>query len=136
MIQQSLATFSTVMLTMVAVNLPEVQAAPVTYDFTVVVTQGSLAGNTFSGSFTYDDEMVEGVGTETLGVEDGLTVEMDFLGENYTETADTDYPEFPQLVFEAGEIQRLDFWIEPGQRAVWWGLPGWEIELSPRNEQN
>ena len=136
MIQQSLATFSTVMLTMVAVNLPEVQAAPITYDFTVVVTEGSLAGNTFNGSFTYDDTMVEGVGTETLGVEDGLKVNMNFLGENYTETADIDYPQFPQLVFEAGEIQRLDFWIEPGKRAVWWGLPGWEIELSPRNEQN
>jgi hypothetical protein len=121
------------MLTMVAIELPQVQAAPVIYDFTVVVTQGSLAGNTFSGSFSYDDALLENVGTETLGVEEGLTVEMNFLGEDYTETADIDYPKFPQVIFEAGEIQRLDYWIEPGERGIWWGLPGWEIELSPRN---
>ncbi|MGB3401468.1 MAG: hypothetical protein WBA77_02120 [Microcoleaceae cyanobacterium] len=133
MIQQYLATFSTVMLTMVAIELPAVQAAPVTYDFTVVVTEGSLSGNTFSGSFSYDDAMIEGVGTETVGVEEGLKVNMNFLGEDYTETADIDYPKFPRVIFEAGEIQRLDYWIEPGERGIWWGLPGWEIELSPRN---
>ena len=133
MIQRHIATFSTVVLTTVGLKMPAAEATPVTYDFTVVVTQGTLAGNTFSGSFTYDDADLKGVGKETIEVEDGLKVNMNFLGEDYTETADIDYPKFPQLIFEAGEIQRLDYWIEPGKRGIWWGLPGWEIELSPRN---
>ncbi len=132
MVQNYIAAFSTVVVTMIAVDVRPVQAEPVTYDFTVVVTQGSLVGNTFNGSFTYDDAILNGMGTEAIQVSDGLKVNMNFFGQDYSETADINYPEFPQLIFEDGEIQQLDFWVEPGKRAVWWGLPGWEIELSPR----
>ena len=117
---------------MLVIDVPPIQAMPVTYDFTVVVTEGSLAGNTFKGSFSYDDEVLSGVGTEEIGIADGLTVNMTFFGQDYTETADRNYPAFPKLIFEDGKIQRLDFWIESGERQVWWGLPGWKIELSPR----
>ena len=58
---------------------------------------------------------------------------MTFLEQNYTEKEDRDYPEFPKLIFEDGAIQRLDFWIEPNERDIWWGRPGWDIELSPRD---
>ena len=133
MVRNYITAIATVAATLVAINGHSVQAFPVTYDFTVVVTQGSLAGNTFNGSFSYDDGQLSGVGAEEIGIADGLTVNMTFFEQDYTEIADTDYPAFPKLIFEDGEIQRLDFWIEPGERGVWWGLPGWEIELSPRD---
>lgn len=53
-------------------------ASPITYDFTVNVTQGSLAGKSFSGNFSYDDSTLKGIGAEELGVAEGLTVCMNF----------------------------------------------------------
>lgn len=108
------------------------QAEIVTYDFTVSVSRGSLAGNVFYGTFSYDDAFLTGLGQETLGTAEGLTVSMDFLGDRYTELDDADYPAFPVLVFDDGELQQLDFWIEPGDRVQWWMLPGWQVELYPR----
>ena len=134
MIQKHILAIATLAATIVTIDSSPAQALPVTYDFTVVVTQGSLAGNTFNGSFSYDDAQLSGVGAEEIGIADGLTVTMTFFEQDYAETADIDYPAFPKLIFEAGEIQRLDFWIEPGERGIWWGLPGWEIELSPRDQ--
>lgn len=106
-------------------------AESVTYQFWVNVTAGPLAGNTFNGTFTYDANSIVGQGTEIVGVDNGLSVNMDFLGETYTETADTSYPAFPQLVLQDGEVQQLDFWIEPGPRVNWWNLPGWQVDLKP-----
>lgn len=104
----------------------------ITYDFAVNVTEGVLAGNTFIGAFSYDASTITGVGMEEVGVADGLTVDMNFLGKDYSEVDDIDYPAYPKLVFEDGEITRLDFWIEPGDRVLWWDLSGWEVVLSPR----
>ena len=130
MMRNDLAAIATVAMISIAIDTRPLQAIPVTYDFTVEVTQGTLAGNTFSGSLTYDDEAIMGIGTEEIGVENSLTVTMEFLGQTYSEISDSQYPEFPKLRFEDGEIQQLDFWIEPGERLIWWNLPGWEIDLS------
>ena len=121
--------------TMIVINGYSSLAKPITYDFTVKVSEGSLAGNTYQGSFSYDDENLSGVGKEEIGVMDGLTVKMNFFGKDYTEEDDRDYPVFPRLIFEDGKVQQLDFWIESNERRVWWGTPGWEVELSPRNSQ-
>jgi len=58
---------------------------------------------------------------------------MTFFGQDYTDKADTGYPEYPKLILEDGLIQYLDFWIEPGERVFWWGQPGWKVELFPRD---
>lgn len=108
-------------------------AATITYDFTVNVNQGALAGKTFNGTFSYDDATLKGTGVEELGVAEGLTVCMNYLGRNYSETDDTSYPAFPKLVFEDGKIKQLDFWIQPNKRVNWWNLPGWEVKLSMHN---
>jgi len=105
-------------------------AVPVTYDFTVTVTQGRLAGNSFNGSFSYDDANLKGKGVEELGIDEGLTTCMNYLGRTYRETDDTSYPTFPKLRFEDGKIAQLNFWIQPNQRVNWWNLPGWEVKLS------
>jgi hypothetical protein len=107
-------------------------ASTITYDFTVNVTQGSLAGKTFNGTFSYDDATLKGTGIEELGVAQGLTACMNYFGRNYSETDDTSYPAFPKLVFEDGKIKQLDFWIQPNKRLNWWDLPGWEVNLSMR----
>ena len=115
-------------------NIHLVEAKPVTYDFTVVVNQGSLSGKSFDGSFTYDDELLTGQGTEELDVKKGLSVNMNFLGKMYREIDDTSYPEYPKLIIQDGEIQTLDFWVEPIKRIIWWGLPGWNVEFSRRDD--
>lgn len=130
--RNDMVAIATVAMLSLAIDGRPLQALPVTYDFTVEVTQGTLTGNTFSGSLTYDDEAIIGTGIEEIGVENSLTVTMEFLGETYSETFDSQYPEFPKLRFEDGEIQHLDFWIEPGERIIWWHLPGWEVNLLRR----
>jgi hypothetical protein len=120
---------STALLATVAV-VTQAYAVPVTYDFTVTVTQGSLAGKSFNGSFSYDDAKLKGTGVEELGIADGLTTCMNYFGRTYRETDDTSHPTFPKLRFEDGKIVQLDFWIQPNQRVNWWKLPGWEVKLS------
>lgn len=105
-------------------------AVPVTYDFTITVTKGGLAGNSFNGSFTYDDANLKGKGVEELGIDEGLTTCINYLGRTYRETDDTGYPTFPKVRFEDGKIAQLNFWIQPNQRVNWWNLPGWEVKLS------
>ena len=112
------------------VTATQAYAVPVTYDFTVTVTQGGLAGNSFNGSFSYDDAKLKGKGVEELGIDEGLTTCMNYLGRTYRETDDTSYPTFPKLRFEDGKIVQLNFWIQPNQRVNWWNLPGWEVKLS------
>jgi hypothetical protein len=109
-------------------------AEPVIYDFTVQVRTGSLAGNRFTGTVRFDSEAFTGVGRETIGVEDGLAVKMQFYGMYFGAMDDVNYPEFPRVNLNNGELESLDFWIEPGARGSWWNLPGWEIELTRRGD--
>ena len=124
----SVAIASTLLSTVVSAT--QAYAAPVTYDFTITVTKGGLAGNTFNGSFSYDDAKLKGKGVEELGITDGLTTCINYLGRTYRETDDTSYPTFPTLIFEDGKITQLNFWIQPNKRVNWWNLPGWEVKLS------
>lgn len=130
-LRHSFAVASAALYTAV-ITTSQAHASTITYDFTVNVTQGSLAGNTFNGRFSYDDATLKGTGTEELGVAEGLTVCMNYFGRNYSETDDTSYPAFPKLVFEDGKIKQLDFWIQPNKRVNWWDLAGWEVKLSMR----
>ncbi|MEG3835595.1 MULTISPECIES: hypothetical protein [unclassified Microcoleus] len=124
----SVAIATTLLSTVVTAT--QADAVPVTYDFTIAVTKGGLAGNTFNGSFTYDDAKLKGTGVEELGINEGLTTCLNYLGRTYRETDDTSYPTFPTLRFEDGKITQLNFWIQPNQRVNWWNLPGWEVKLS------
>ncbi|MEM8638480.1 MAG: hypothetical protein AAGG51_06695 [Cyanobacteria bacterium P01_G01_bin.54] len=134
MLKSSIAAIAAFSLSLFPNLTPAAFARDVGYRFTVTVTAGSLAGNTFEGVLVYDDATLTGVGRETLTVDaetGDLRVIMELLGQFYTEAEDADAPNFPQLVFEDGEIQQLDFWLEPGPRVNWWALPGWAVELEP-----
>jgi hypothetical protein len=124
----SVAIATTLLSTVVTAT--QAYAVPVTYDFTITVTKGGLAGNSFNGSFSYDDAKLKGKGVEELGIDEGLTTCLNYLGRTYRETDDTSYPTFPKLRFEDGKIAQLNFWIQPNQRVNWWNLPGWEVKLS------
>ncbi|MEG4810506.1 hypothetical protein QUA82_21565 [Microcoleus sp. F8-D3] len=124
----SVAIATTILSTVVTAT--QAYAVPVTYDFTITVTKGGLAGNSFNGSFSYDDAKLKGTGVEELGIAEGLTTCLNYLGRTYRETDDTSYPNFPTLRFEDGKIVQLNFWIQPNQRVNWWNLPGWEVKLS------
>lgn len=108
------------------------QAAIQTYDIVVDVTAGSLEGNQFTGTICYDDEFLMGIGTEEVSPYLGLSTTMNFLGKDYDQTDDTDYPDYPKLILEDGEIQSLEFWVESDQRGSWWNTPGWDIQLTER----
>ncbi|MGK7932787.1 MAG: hypothetical protein AB4041_15330 [Microcystaceae cyanobacterium] len=114
------------------VNPSVSQAKPIIYDFTVRVTDGALQGNSFQGFFIYDDESVSGSGKEEIGVEEGLKVCMNFFGQNYAETNDSNYPNLPKLTLNDGEVENLDFWIEEERRLPWWNLQGWEVSTTQR----
>jgi hypothetical protein len=61
-------------------------AAIVASDFTVLVDTGSLAGNTYVGSFRYDDSTLTGIGYEYIGVFNGFfEFEFEWMGQLFRE---------------------------------------------------
>ncbi|MBE9002081.1 hypothetical protein IQ274_28735 [Nostoc sp. LEGE 12447] len=126
------SAITTAALTTAVIATSQAQNSTVSYDFTINVTKGSLAGKSFNGSFSYDNSTLKGIGIEELGVTQGLKTCFNYLGRNYSESNDRDYPTFPKLVFENGKIKQLDFWVQPEKRVVWWNLPGWEVKYSQR----
>lgn len=70
-------------LTLAAASLPAA-AAPITWDFSVAVSTGPLAGNTYAGYFTYDSSIVVPGGTVLTT---NLFTDLDFVfgGTTYTE---------------------------------------------------
>lgn len=96
-------------LSLVVMEAEKAQAATITYDFTVNVTSGSLTGTQPSGFFSYDDSTLTGVGLETVGVNEGLAISFNFLGETYDETDDIEAPDYPILQFQDSSLLGLNF---------------------------
>lgn len=109
-IHQKLAVATaTAALSLAAMEAKTVQAASIIYDFTVDVTGGPLSGTQSFGSFSYDDVALTGTGLETLGVNEGLSISFDFLGETYDETNDIDLPDYPIVQFQDRSLLGLNF---------------------------
>ena len=77
--------------------LPSVQAATVTYDFSVAVTSGPASGTTASGHFSFDSAIViPGGNVSAVGLLTDLVFDLD--GTSYTEaTANTGALRFNSL---------------------------------------
>jgi hypothetical protein len=87
-----------------------VNAATLTYNFSVDVTTGSLADSKYEGSFSYDDSTLTGSGVENVGVEDGLSILFNFLGKTYTEADDNNASfNFPIVEFKNGNLVGLQY---------------------------
>lgn len=67
-------------------NSNQLQAATITYDLSVTIDSGSLLDQTYTGSFSFSDSVLTGVGDEFLPV---TNLEFNFLATEYTETDDS-----------------------------------------------
>jgi len=67
----------------VAISAAPVSAATITYDFKVLPDSDPLLGNSYTGSFSYDDSSLSGLDEESLVVE---SLRFSFLGTDYDET--------------------------------------------------
>ena len=81
------------------------QAISNPFNFDVNVNSGSLDGNTYSGSFSYDDAGLTGSGSESVTVDN---LDFTFEGTNYTE-ADASAPGVAEVLFEDGEFLGLSY---------------------------
>jgi hypothetical protein len=87
------------------------QAALVNYGFTVNATSGDNPGQ-YYGSFQYEDSTLTGIGEETLSVSNGLSISFNYLGTQYTEANDFDYPLSPVVSFTNGNLLGLSYLVE------------------------
>ena len=71
----------TVLTALLLAALPAAQAAVQNYSFNGVLDSGALIGQSYSGSFSYDDTAFTGIDTEWLSV---TTLSMSFMNTNYT----------------------------------------------------
>ena len=83
------------------INTNAVHAALITYDAEVTIDSGVLTGQTYLGSFQFDDSGLTGINEEFLSVS---AVSFNFNGTDYTESDG-----FPEVVFFDGEFLGLSF---------------------------
>ncbi|MDJ0662459.1 MAG: PEP-CTERM sorting domain-containing protein [Crocosphaera sp.] len=88
-------------LSLTVINANPVNAALINYDIEVTIDSGFLAGETYFGSFQFEDSGLIGIDEEFLSVS---AISFNFNGTNYTETDG-----FPEVVFFDGEFLGLSF---------------------------
>ncbi|MEO0379193.1 MAG: VPLPA-CTERM sorting domain-containing protein [Pseudomonadota bacterium] len=103
-------------------------AQAATFDITGTVLNGIFAGETGSGTVTFDEtlllntgfEQLAPVGTTLIGALEDATLQIDFelAGVTYVETNDVGFPNFPTLDFEDGSLDFIDFVLEDGVNGV------------------
>ncbi|MBD2438123.1 PEP-CTERM sorting domain-containing protein [Nostoc sp. FACHB-110] len=98
-------------ISMATLSVKPAQAAILTYKFTANALSGDNPGQYF-GSFTFDNSSLTNVGLEDIGVENGLKVAFNYLGNNYTEVDDDDYDTFPVLSFNNGNLLGLSYLVQ------------------------
>ena len=93
------------------------QSAPVTNTFIATVAEGPLAGQSGTGSFTYNDDLIIN-GEEELNPTDGLLVTFSFDGQAFDQTNDVDFDDFPILEFSNFIPIILDYFLVDGENGV------------------
>lgn len=69
-------------------------------------------GQTFKGSFTYDESLVNSSGLSTLFPSNGLlSADFSYLGTNYTAVNDSDFPNAPTATFSNGDRAKFEFLV-------------------------
>jgi hypothetical protein len=82
------------------------QAATVNYNLAGKIENGLLTGETFSGTFSYDNSPLTGSIFETLEVSQ---LSLSFLGSTFTAADDDSYPDNPTVEFSNGSFLGLNF---------------------------
>jgi hypothetical protein len=93
-----------------------VASSAATLTFHGTVLSGPFAGTTATGSATWDETALTGIGDEILSHEQGggslLAVELNIFGQTFTAFDDIDFlADYPQLQFFDGVPTLLDFLI-------------------------
>lgn len=99
---QKLALTLSLAASAIALSSSPAAAGLINYDFDVAIDSGSLAGETYSGSFSFDDAGLTGLDEEFLGLN---SFSFDFNGVSYTEADDS----FGEAVFFDGDFLGLAF---------------------------
>ncbi|NEQ55025.1 MAG: hypothetical protein F6K11_33700 [Leptolyngbya sp. SIO3F4] len=76
-------------------------------DLTEVFSGSLVVGDSFSGNFSFDENILTGIGSEFLDID---SLEFDFLNETFTEVSD---PLGGLVSFEDGQLLGLEFIVEP-----------------------
>ncbi|UBF27428.1 hypothetical protein K9N68_05630 [Kovacikia minuta CCNUW1] len=97
------------------VNTQPAQTFSLTYNFTVNITTGTYAGNSYTGAFSYDNSNLTGSGLEFVSPTQGnLGVLFNFLNRTYTQAQDRDAVSgFPRVYFRNGNLLGLSFLVVP-----------------------
>ena len=98
------------------------QAASITVDFTVTATNGPLAGNSYDGSFTYNNAGLTGMGSESVNAS---AFSFDFLTNNSL----TSLTSSEAVTLNNGTLNSLAFLAGNGN-AVASGTPDFYISLN------
>jgi len=107
---KNLAIAGIAAISVAAINARPAQAAILQYDFRAIATLGENPGEYF-GSFSFDNSSLTNIGLEDIGVEDGLKVTFNYLGNNYTELDDDAYDAFPIATFNNGNLLGLSYLV-------------------------
>ena len=95
-------SLSNFVLGLTLINSPLVRAATMSYDFQVDIDSGTLSGDSFSGSFSFDNVGLTNIGEEFLPLD---SIEFNFEGTDYT---DVSVP-LSEAVFFDGEFLGLGY---------------------------
>ncbi|MBD2451702.1 PEP-CTERM sorting domain-containing protein [Nostoc sp. FACHB-152] len=107
---KNLVITSIAAISVAAIGVKPAQAALLKYDFKATTTLGKNPGEYF-GSLSFDDSTLTNVGIEDIGVEDGLKLAFNYLGNNYTELDDDAYDKFPIITFNNGNLLGLSYLV-------------------------
>ena len=89
-----------------AINAKSAQALVNPFNFDVNIDSGPLNDNTYSGSFSYDDAGLTGVGSESTSV---LNLDYTFEGTNYTEADAIPSSADAEVLFKDGVLLGLSY---------------------------
>jgi hypothetical protein len=118
---QVLTAIAGISLSFLPVGLESTQAAIVRYNFTVNLESSFfLTGfpalnippnpDYYNGQFSVDDANLTGVGLESLGVDEGLSITL-FDDPRIDEEDDERYPASPTVSFQDGKLLGLDYFV-------------------------
>jgi hypothetical protein len=93
------------------------QSATVTFTFLGTVLDGPLSGSTGEGSITFDTDSIINP-DEIIDPTDGLEITFVFNGQNFDQTNDEGFNDYPTLGFEDSIPFYLDYFLIHGVNGV------------------
>ena len=106
------------LLLMLLMPAARLEAAPIVYDFTVTFNSGSLALQSFQGTFSVDGDdcpggICDGAFLPNVTARTLLSVDMTIDGMALDITDDVAYPSAPLVVFSGGNVTTLRYLSNP-----------------------